>query len=71
MRLEILPLPCMYLFTLMNFLVNNQDLFQTQQYTVLTLGTCTIFIDKLPTFQKVHTVLASKSSTVYHQISEV
>jgi hypothetical protein len=27
MRLEILPLPCEYIFTLMNFVVNNQELF--------------------------------------------
>jgi hypothetical protein len=29
MRLEILPLPCKYVFTLMNFVVNNQEHFQT------------------------------------------
>jgi IS1 family transposase len=29
MRLEILPLPCEYIFILMNFLVNNQEHFQT------------------------------------------
>jgi hypothetical protein len=28
-RLEILPLPCEYIFSLMNFIVNNQELFQT------------------------------------------
>jgi hypothetical protein len=50
MRLEILPLPCKYIFTLMNLVVNNQELFQTQQYTVLTLGIRTIFTDLLPTF---------------------
>jgi hypothetical protein len=27
--LEILPLPCEYIFLLMNFIVNNQELFQT------------------------------------------
>jgi IS1 family transposase len=27
-RLEILPLPCEYIFTLMNFLVNNKEHFQ-------------------------------------------
>jgi hypothetical protein len=27
MRLEILPLPCKYIFTLMNFVVNNQERF--------------------------------------------
>jgi hypothetical protein len=29
MRLEILPHPCEYIFTLMNFVVNNQEHFQT------------------------------------------
>jgi hypothetical protein len=29
MRLEILPLLCEYIFTLRNFVVNNQKLFQT------------------------------------------
>jgi hypothetical protein len=47
MRLEILPLPCKYILTLMNLVVNNQEHFQ--QNTVLTLGIGTIFIDQLPT----------------------
>jgi hypothetical protein len=29
MRLEILPLPYKYIFTLMNFVINNQELLQT------------------------------------------
>jgi hypothetical protein len=29
MRLETLPLPCEYIFSLMNFFVNNQEHFQT------------------------------------------
>jgi hypothetical protein len=29
MRLEILPLPCEYIFTWMNFVINNQELFHT------------------------------------------
>jgi hypothetical protein len=38
MRLEILPLPCEYIFTLLNFVVKNKNIFrQTQQYAVLTL----------------------------------
>jgi hypothetical protein len=38
-----------YIFTLMNFVINNQELFfrQIQQYTVLTLGIGAIFIDQL------------------------
>jgi hypothetical protein len=60
-----LPVPRKYVFTLMNFVVNNQEHFQT-----LALGVGTIITDQLPTFhdfKKVHTMLASKS-TVYHQI---
>jgi hypothetical protein len=34
----------------MNFVVNNQEHFKIQQYTVLTLGTGTIFTNHLPTF---------------------
>jgi hypothetical protein len=34
MRLEILTLPCEYIFTLMNFVVNNQQHFQTAIYGV-------------------------------------
>jgi hypothetical protein len=38
MRWEILPLPCEYIFTLMNFVVNNQEHFQTNSgmYSVST-----------------------------------
>jgi hypothetical protein len=71
MRLEILPLPCKYTFTVMNSVVNNQDKFSS---TVSTLRIGNIFIDQLPNFhvfKKVHSMLALKSSTVYHQISEV
>jgi hypothetical protein len=28
-KLETLPVPCQYIFSLMNFLVNNQEIFQT------------------------------------------
>jgi hypothetical protein len=50
MSVEILPLPHEYLFILMNFIINNQEHLQTQQYTVLTLGIGTIFIGQLQTF---------------------
>jgi hypothetical protein len=33
MSLEILPLPCEYIFTLMNFILNNQEHFQTNSTT--------------------------------------
>jgi hypothetical protein len=44
MSLEILPLPCKYIFTLMNFAVNKQELFQ------INSAIETIFIQQLPTF---------------------
>jgi hypothetical protein len=49
-KLEILPVPCQYIFSLMNFLVNNQEDFQTNSsgHTVLIQGISTIFIDQLP-----------------------
>jgi hypothetical protein len=37
-RLEILPLPCEYICSLMNFTVNNQELFQTD-FTVHSVNT--------------------------------
>jgi hypothetical protein len=47
---------------------------QIQLYTMLTHGIRTIFIDQLPAFhvfRKVLTLLASKSSTVYHLVSKL
>jgi hypothetical protein len=74
MRLEILPLPCEYMFTLINFVVYNQERFQTYSaIQVLTLGVGMVVVDQLPAFhvfKKVH-MLASKSPTVYYQFSEV
>jgi hypothetical protein len=60
-RLESLPLPCIYIFPLMSFTVNNQEYFQTNSasYSVKKEIGMT-YIDKLPTihiFRKVHTTL--------------
>jgi hypothetical protein len=70
--LEILPLPCEEIFSLMNFFINNLELFQINSTkAVLTQRIRTIFIDQLPTFhvlKKVLTMLASKSSIVYHLV---
>jgi hypothetical protein len=66
-RLGILPLPCEYIFSLMNFVVNNQEHLKKQLNTILTQGIETISIDQLPTFhvlKKVHTFLASKYSSL-------
>jgi hypothetical protein len=76
MRLEILPLPCEYIFTLMNFVINNREHFrQTQQYIVLTLGIGTIFTDQLLAFhvlKKLHTMLHQnlQQSTINSQKSQ-
>jgi hypothetical protein len=72
MRLEILPLPCEYIFTLMNFVANNQEIFRTKS-AIHSVNTRNRDYLPRPTaniscFQKVHTILASKSSTVYHEI---
>jgi hypothetical protein len=61
MRLEILPLPCKYTFTIMNSIVNNQEHFQTNSaiHSVNTRNKehLHIPIANLSCFQKVHTVL--------------
>jgi hypothetical protein len=49
-RLEILPLPCKYTVLLINFIANNQEYFQIQQYKVLIQGMHAIFTDQLLTF---------------------
>jgi hypothetical protein len=69
MRLEMISLPCVFLFLLMNFIVNNIEHFHK-----LTQGTGIMFINQSPTFhvfKKVHTILTPKYSTVYHQILKV
>jgi hypothetical protein len=64
-ELEIFPLSCEYIFSLMNVIVNNVELFQKSQlYTLLTQEIRIIFTDQLRTFhvfRKVLTMLASKS----------
>jgi hypothetical protein len=72
MRLEILPLPYEYIFTLMNLIVNNQELFQKNSaiHNVNTRNRDHLHIQS-PTFhffKKAHTMLASKCSTIYHQM---
>jgi hypothetical protein len=72
MRLKILPLPCEYIFSLMNFVAYNKRTFPHKfGYTMLIQGTGTICTDELPNsvLEKVHTVLRSRYSTVYHLVS--
>jgi hypothetical protein len=65
---EILPVPCQYILSLMNFIINNRKIFQQiHVYTLLIEGMITIFIDPIPTylvFKKVHFML-SEFSTFY------
>jgi hypothetical protein len=72
---EILPVLRQYIYSLMNFLVNNQDNLQKiHQYAVLIQGISTVFIHQLPTyhaFRKVRSILASEFSTVYHAVSQI
>jgi hypothetical protein len=75
MRLEILPLPCKYIFILMNFVANNQEHFQTNSaihnVNVRNRDHLHRLNANLSRFQKLHNILAPKYSTVYHQILEV
>jgi hypothetical protein len=70
-QLQILPVPCQYIFSVMNFTVSNQETFQIHLYTILIQGIITICIDQMPTyhvFKNVHFMLASKFSTAYHVV---
>jgi hypothetical protein len=73
-RSGILPLPCEYMFSLMNFIVNNQDNFQTNS-AVHNVRTRNKHYLRRPIaksyFQEVHAVLASKFSTICHLVSKV
>jgi hypothetical protein len=74
-KLGILPVSCQYIFSLMNFFVNNQENFQTNSSVhSIIQGISTIFIDQLPTYhalRKVHSILASEFSAVYHVVSQI
>jgi hypothetical protein len=56
MSLEILPLPCKYTFTFMNFVVNNQELFKTNSairtFNIRNRNHLHRPVTKLPRFQK-------------------
>jgi hypothetical protein len=71
MRLVILTLASQYI----SFVVNNQEPFQTNSaiHSINTKNRDHLHrpTANLSCFQKLHTMLASKSSTDYHQISEV
>jgi hypothetical protein len=74
-KLDILPVPCQYTFSLMNFFVNNQENFQTNSSVhSIIQGISTIFVDQLPTyhaFRKVHSILVSEFSIVYYSVTNL
>jgi hypothetical protein len=59
-KLEILPIPCQYTFSLMNFILNNKENFQTNS-SINSVDTAisTTCIDQMPTY------LVFKKSTFY------
>jgi hypothetical protein len=58
--------PCQYIFSLMNFMVNNKGILKRLHLcTVLIQRIGTIFIDQMLTFH-VFRLLASKVLTFYH-----
>ena len=60
-QLEILPVPCQYILLLINFIINNWEIFHIHLYTILIKGKSIIFVDQMPTylvFRKVHSILA-------------
>jgi IS1 family transposase len=70
LKLQILPFPCEYIFTLINSVVNYQEHFQAN-LTIHSVNTKNRdHLHRLTAdhscFQKVHTMLASNSSTIYH-----
>ena len=73
-KLEILPIPHHYIFSLMNFIVDNQKYSQTNQSIVLKQALRNIFTDHLPTytvFRRVYSVLEPEFSKLYHVGSEI
>jgi hypothetical protein len=71
-RLEIVTLPCKYIFSVMIFIVNNQEHFQTgtDLHSVNTRNRLVLHrpAAKLSCFRKVLTILASTFSTIYHVV---
>jgi hypothetical protein len=72
LKLEILPVPCQCILSVMNFIVNNKKIFiHSHLYTILIEGTSTILIDQMPTYlvlKKAHFMLASEFSRIYHVV---
>jgi hypothetical protein len=66
-KLEIIPIPCQYVFSLMNFILNNQEQFQTNSSIHSTDTTIsTTCNDQMPiylVFKKVQSMPVSQFST--------
>jgi hypothetical protein len=73
-KLQTLPIPCKYIFSVINFFVINQENFQIHQFTVLMPQLSTSFTHQRPTSlvsREVHSILASDFLTVYHVASQI
>jgi hypothetical protein len=60
-QLETPPVACMYILSLVDFIIDNQEIFQILLYTKLIQGIRTILTDQMPNchvFKKVHSMLA-------------
>jgi hypothetical protein len=67
-QLQFHTVPCKYILSLENFIINNQKNFQIHPYTVLLKRITTIFTDQTPTYVVFRKVMASKFSTVQHLV---
>ena len=62
---EVLPLPCQYIFSLMNFIIDNQEIFQTNASTHNSYTSNKHHLlrpnDNLPCFQKKYLLICHKT----------
>jgi hypothetical protein len=72
-KLQILPIICQYIFLLINFILNNQEHFQTNTSIHSTdTAISTTCIDQMPTylvFKTVHSMPVSQFSIDFHWVS--
>jgi hypothetical protein len=75
-KLPILSLPCEYIFSLLIFIINNQEHFQANS-AVHSVNTRNkhhlhrLVANLTYVFRKAHIILASKFSTIYQLVSEI
>jgi len=69
-QLEILPVPCQYVVSLMNFIISNRENFQTNSSIHYINARYKHYLHRpnanMASFQKIHFMLASKFTKVYH-----